>query len=162
MKKNELDKIINSKIETGILTSIRYSRSGDMNGNIDTTTLNIKEKTIITNYKAIHSDPLEVKKYKVSDEDINSIIDFINKYNLPAWSKLPSDPELYPLDAPSRILILEYDNSSVNGSEYESYSIDIHTMIFPKDTIKIVNDLINQMKSLIKEENLLKEYIDKE
>ena len=151
--------LIKKGIKTDKLISIHYSNSGDMNGNTDSTTLDVDKLTITTRYRAIHSDPLEVKEYKITKKDIDNITNIINKYKIPELSKLEMG-DLFAYDAPTKSLTLTYDNSSIGGSSYESYNINYYMKLSTKQKNQL-NELTNYMFTLIKEENKIKEYKEK-
>lgn len=150
-KKPKLKKIIKNKKDLGELLEITYSNSGDSNGNTDFVSLDIKKKKMITEYRCIHSDPLIVKEYKVNNYDV--ILDYINKYNIPAWNTLPIDPNHIALDAPIKTITFSYQNN--NKVEY--YNIDFNMMIEPLGR-NILNDFVKEFLLLKKKENLIKEY----
>ena len=67
----ELIKLISKEKNYDKLIKVIYSNSGDMNGNVDRITLDIKNKLLIHEYKSIHSNPLEKEEYKVSENNIS-------------------------------------------------------------------------------------------
>ena len=148
--------LIKKGIKTDKLISIHYSNSGDMNGNTDSTTLDVDKLTITTRYRAIHSDPLEVKEYKITKKDIDNITNIINKYKIPELSKLEMG-DLFAYDAPTRTLSLTYDNSKIGGSFYETYSINYY-MKLSKKQLNQLHELTNYLSTLLKEENIINEY----
>ena len=80
-----LKKIKNMNIEYGTLMSVRYSSSGDMNGNIDSTELKRQEDgsyIIETRFKQYYFEPMQCKEYSVSQESVNELESIIKEYNL--------------------------------------------------------------------------------
>ena len=73
----ELNKIINKKTDSGELISISYSCSGDMLGNISSSTLTMETKLLLVKERVVHSDPLTTATYKVSDKDVKEIKDTV-------------------------------------------------------------------------------------
>lgn len=153
-KEGKIDMLLKRKY--AYLLTVTYSNSGDMNGNIDSITLDTTKKIIKKRYAAIHSDPIEVKEYKINIEAINSINKIIEKYNLPNLSKLPMG-DLFAYDAPTKTLTFTYDNSKIGGSNYETYSINYYMKLSKKDIIHL-NELTNYLNSLLKKDNLIKSY----
>ena len=151
--------ILKKNIKNDKLTNIYYSNSGDMNGNTDSTSIDVDKLILTTKYRSIHSDPLEVKEYKITKENINIINEIINKYNISSFSKLEMG-DLFAYDAPTKTLTLTYDNSSIGGSSYESYSINYYMKLSTNQKNQL-NELTNYMFTLIEEENKIKEYKEK-
>ena len=154
-KRPKLKKIIKDKKDLGNLIEITYSNSGDSNGNTDFVSLDIKKMKIVTEYRTTHSDPLKVKEYKVNN--IDKILDYINKYNIPAWNVLPIDTDIIVYDAPIKSIIFSYEKD--NKINY--YTIDFNMMIEPFGR-DILNDFVKEFLLLKKKENLIKEYTKKE
>ena len=144
----ELLLLINQERRYDKLLEISYSCSGDMNGNVDKITLDVDNKTITHEYKAIHSDPLKVRKNKVSEKNIKQLKKQIYKYNFPLWKDL-EDSEFVALDAPSCTLTFTYDNSSLGGPKTEWYSVDLDKEI-PKDGRGAINHFIDSLLKLSK------------
>lgn len=151
--------ILKKNIKNDKLTNIYYSNSGDMNGNTDSTSIDVDKLILTTKYRSIHSDPLEVKEYIITKENINIINEIINKYNISSFSKLEMG-DLFAYDAPTKTLTLTYDNSSIGCSSYESYSINYYMKLSTKQKNQL-NELTNYMLTLIEEENKIKEYKEK-
>lgn len=154
-KKPKLKKIIDDKTDLGELIEITYSNSGDSNGNTDFVSLDIKKKTMTTEYRTMHSEPLKVKVYKV--DNIDKIIEYINKYNIPGWNKLPIDPDIIVLDAPIKSIIFSYQKDG----KINYYNIDFNMMIEPFGR-DILNEFVKEFLLLKKKDNLIKEYTKKE
>lgn len=153
-KVGKIDMLLKRKY--GHLLTVTYSNSGDMNGNIDSITLDTNKKTIIKRYAVMHSDPIETKEYKITDEDIENVNEIIEKYKLQNLSKLPMG-DLFAYDAPTKTLTFIYDNSKIGGSSYESYNINYYMKLSKKD-INHLNELTNYLSKLLKEDKLIKSY----
>ena len=154
-----LKKIMKMDVQNGTLLSIRYSSSGDMNGNTDSTELkrqNDGEYVIQTKYAQWYSEPLECKVYSVSEDDVKELIEMIDKYNFTQWSKLDSE-DLFILDGPQTSISFIYNNKEVGGSSYESYGFSLDR-IYPDEANDIIREFKQKLFSLINEENLIKEY----
>ena len=125
--RGELYKLMDKEVKHGEYLKIKYSSSGDMNGNLDTIELDVKTGVLTTQYAAMHSDPIEVNEYKIKQEDIDRIIAIIEEYNLVAWSELPQDDTMFALDGPTRMI--EIDCASLSGSRvpdfYTIYSLSL-------------------------------------
>ena len=152
----ELNKLINNKVKTGTLKTIRYTRSGNFNGNIYVLEVDVENKTIRHEQKEYTSEPLVVKKYKIDDKDMDYILDNIKKYNYPGWKDLPMS-DLVVFDAAIRDYTFIYDNSSVGGNSSESYVIDFSREI-PEDGASILIDFSDYLETLLKEEYIINEY----
>ena len=150
-KKPKLKKIIKDKKDLGELLEITYSNSGDSNGNTDFISLDVKKKIMTTEYRNIHSDPLKVKEYKI--ESIDKLLEYIDKYNIPAWRVLPIDTSIIVLDAPIKSIIFSYKKDD----KIEYYNIDFNMMIEPFGR-DILNDFVKEFFLLKKKENIIKEY----
>ena len=156
----ELNELINKKIQKDKLKEITYSDSGNMLGNIYEISLDIDSKILKLREREEHSNPVKVKEYVISDEDITMLIDYINKYNLPAWKYLP-DSEEYILDGSIPRLYLEYNNEAIGGKKLEGYGID-YGSIMPDDARKILNDFTKSFQNLLNKYEINKEYIEED
>lgn len=152
-----LRKLLNKKIKYDKLLTVRYSDSGDMNGNVYEIELDIENKKLIKSESEGYPVDITVKEYKVSDKDIDSIAKLIRKYNLPAWTNLPFDYDNIVLDAAVENLYMAYDNREVGGSFYDSYSISYNTKI-PTDGFACLAEVREMLKSFEKTKNLIKTY----
>ena len=91
-------KIKNMNVEYGTLKSVRYSSSGDMNGNIDSTELKRQEDgsyIIETRFKQYYFEPMQCKEYSVSQESVNELESIIKEYNLIYWDKIDAEDGYY-------------------------------------------------------------------
>ena len=148
--------ILNSKCDK--IISISYSNSGDMLGNVDSTTLNEDKMIMTTKYATTHSDPIEVTEYSITKENIEEINTMIKKNQITRLSKLPMG-ELFAYDAPTPILTITCDNSKIGGSSYESYSINYYMKLSKKNKLDL-NKVTDYLFSLRKEENKVKTYLE--
>lgn len=145
--RGELYKLMDKEVKHGEYLKIKYSSSGDMNGNLDTIELDVKTGVLTTQYAAMHSDPIEVNEYKIKQEDIDRIIAIIEEYNLVAWSELPQDDTMFALDGPTRMI--EIDCASLSGSRVpDFYTIYSHTK-FPEGGWEIYSDFVKEIADLI-------------
>lgn len=158
-----LKKIKNMDVEYGTLTSIRYSSSGDMNGNIDSTEIKRQEDgsyIIEKRFKQYYSEPLQCKEYSVSQESVNELESIIKEYNLIYWDKIDAE-NLYILDGPQSSLDFVYDESANGGSKYKSYGFSIDKE-FAEEESRIIKEFKDKLLSLINSENLIREYSENE
>ena len=158
-----LKKIKNMNIEYGTLMSVRYSSSGDMNGNIDSTELKRQEDgsyIIETRYTQQYSEPMQCKEYSVSQESVNELESIIKEYNLIYWDKIDAE-QLYILDGPQSSLDFVYDESANGGSKYKSYGFSTDKE-FAEEESKIIKEFKDKLLSLINSENLIREYSENE
>ena len=144
------------KIRYGNLLSVTYSRSGDMNGNVDSISLDTKKLLITTKYAVMHSDPLEVKEYSVTDKEVYKLSSMVDKKKLLELSKLPMG-DLFAYDAPTTTLSFTYDNSDIGGSSYDNYSINYY-MEFSSSDRKKLKEFTDYLFSLVSEERLKRSY----
>lgn len=154
--KGELYKLMDKEVKHGEYLKIKYSSSGDMNGNLDTIELDVKTGVLTTQYAAMHSDPIEVNEYKIKQEDIDRIIAIIEEYNLVAWSELPQDDTMFALDGPTRML--EIECASLKGSRVpDYYNIYSHTK-FPEGGWDIYSNVIKELSNLINKGEKINSY----
>jgi len=150
----ELIKLISKEKNYDKLIKVIYSSSGDMNGNIDRITLDIKNNLLIHEYKSIHSNPLKKEEYKVSENNVLDIEKYIEKYNFPMWKDLERREE-FALDAPTTGILFIFDNRKINDNPYEEYYIDYEYQI-PQDGREALYQLEEKLKSLKGQNNKLK------
>ena len=150
-KKPKLKKIIKDKKDLGKLVEITYSNSGDSNGNTDFVCLDIDKMIMTTEYRSNYSDSLKIKKYRV--DSIDKILEYIDKYNIPSWNKLPMNTDIIVLDAPIKSITFSYQKD--NKIDY--YNIDFNMMIEPFGR-DILNDFVKEFLLLKKKDNVIKEY----
>ena len=158
-----LKKIKNMNVEYGTLMSVRYSSSGDMNGNIDSTELKRQEDgsyIIETRFKQYYFEPMQCKEYSVSQESVNELESIIKEYNLIYWDKIDAE-QLYILDGPQSSLDFVYDESANGGSKYKSYGFSTDKE-FAEEESKIIKEFKDKLLSLINSENLIREYSENE
>ena len=156
-------KIKNMNVEYGTLKSVRYSSSGDMNGNIDSTELKRQEDgsyIIETRYTQQYSEPMQCKEYSVSQESVNELESIIKEYNLIYWDKIDAE-QLYILDGPQSSLDFVYDESANGGSKYKSYGFSTDKE-FAEEESKIIKEFKDKLLSLMNSENLIREYSENE
>ena len=128
----------------GELVEITYSDSGDMNGNIDAVTIDVKESIMKKEYSPGIDQKIEVTTYNVSRDEVEELIDMINENDLPSLDGLPLDEEMMPLDASTPILTFEYDTKS---GKKEWYSINFYTKI-PKNKMEVLNKITTKIHEL--------------
>jgi len=114
---DELLNLIDEDKEYDKLKEIVYSSSGNSNGNIDKTTLIVKDKLLKHEYKDYFNDPLTTIIYKVKKEDIDNLKYQIDKYNFPSFEEIEDYNEEVALDAPntslsSALLLLKSNSES--------------------------------------------------
>lgn len=154
--KTELERLIEKKIDKDKLLSISYSNSGNMSGNIYTVDFNIDSMIITESKSDAHNEPITIKEYKVNENDKDKLIEYINKYNIPAWYDLPDlDYRIY--DAPTRVFKFYYDNTNIDGNKLKSYNIYFDKKM-NEETSKVLVEFRDYYLTLLKEENKIKEY----
>ena len=142
----ELQELINTKVERNEFIGITYSKNIDEN-TVDSIEINVDElrlKKYVGNSEAIHID-----EYKITESDINDLKDYIDKYNLPAWTNLPVE-NIDVVDQDKETIVLIYNNSDENP--YEFYIIDINKGI-KEEYYDYLIKFRKKIESLIKEEN---------
>ena len=149
--------LINKEPTYDKLLRVRYSNSGDMNGNIDTIELDIINKKVTTEYRAEMGDPIKVVEYSVEDKTIENIQEDINKYNFPMWKDLKLNYEMVALDAPTETITFIYDSSKLNRSTVDTYTINFD-MEIPEDGGKYIQNFKEKIFKLKNKSNKIKEY----
>ena len=157
----EYKKLINKEKKYDELTKIVYNSSGDMNGNIDCHEFDIKNLEIITEYRQEMGEDIKETKYKITEDNINTIKDYINKYNFPMWDNLEFDENEFILDGPSTSIVFYYNNEKIDGRFFETYSIN-HNYKMPEMARKNLNEFEKYLFSLEIEENIIKERYKKD
>ncbi|MBQ8132173.1 MAG: hypothetical protein IJ193_06755 [Bacilli bacterium] len=149
----ELEKIIQTDVGAGEVIRIHYSNSGDMNGNRNYADLDFEKKIFRTEKTPAHNIPAIFKEYKVTDEDLNKIRDYIKEYNLCAWSLVPEE-DFFALDAPQMRLSFVCQNE---GSYHQWFTLK-QFLKLPEDGHKAYHVFLDLFFSLEKEENLIRIY----
>ena len=155
----ELTKIMNMNVSSGTIKKISYSCSGDMLGNIYDNVIDIESETLIVSEREVHNEPLTIKTYKVSKDDLNELKNIINKYNMIAWDNFPKENKYEVLDACYPKVSIEFYLPKLHKDKY----IDLCTyQNLPDDALDIVLDLKKRITSLDQESNLIdtKELLD--
>ena len=147
----DLETLKNMEIETGVLKSVSLHNDGMMMGQSHKVEVDFENKTIKSEDKQGFDKPYTTYYYSVTDDDLNKIQEFINNYNLPAWSKLELNPMMTPSDT-QRMLIFEYqrENKTINRIIIYPFSV------MNEEERKIYNDFISYIYSLIKEDKIIK------
>lgn len=154
---NELNNLLKKKVKYGKLLLVNYSNSGDMNGNIDSIEIDTQHLLLISKYSSGLGENIIIEEYNIMLSDIELLENKIKEYNFIAWDDLPLDPNRVPLDASTPNLNITYDNSSIGGFKLESYSISFYDKI-PEDGYKLLDEFVDYLYSLKKEENLINTY----
>lgn len=155
---NELNKIINTKIKYDKLERIYYDRSGDKIGSLEEISIDIEKKTLQYRHRNSQDMPVEVEVYRITNNDIKTLKQWISKYNLPAWSKLKLR-NITTYDAASENITLRYDNSSFGGDDIEWYTISFD-MEIPDDGYPLIRGFRDKMYSYIDSNNLIEKNIE--
>lgn len=151
-----MDMFFGKSIKYGKLLSVSYSSSGDMNGNTDITRLDVEKLLVITEYAAWHYEPLEIKEYRITQENVDTLSSMIKEENILKLSKLPMG-DLFAYDAPTTTLSFSYDNSGMGGSSYDNYSINYYMKLSNTDYTKL-KKITNYLNSLVREDNMVRSY----
>lgn len=147
----ELDRLLNNKVFHGEITNVRYSKSGDMNGNIDSIDIDLKRKILTKEYSIGIGEENTITTYKITNEDVTNIINIIEKYNFIGWKDLPFNEDEVVLDASVTSL---YFVTTDENNKYLSNSINYDTKI-PKDGYPLLKEYTDYIFSLLKEENII-------
>lgn len=151
---DEIKELVNQKIELGELRYVTCSVEGKDVHNVE---LSINDKRIIA--YSPKEDLVHIDEYRVDEDDIKEVKDYITKYNLPVWTNLPIDNPDLSIDS-IKNLNLVYNNYKINGKALDTFSIDINDGT-RKEHYNIVNKLIDKLYSLLKKENLAISYDEK-
>lgn len=149
------NEIINSKYEHGPLTGIRYMDSSAYGGYSHSLDIELTDgkyilKQIDVNYD--EGNESNVVEYSVSNEDFKEIEDYVKKYNLPDFSKF-KESEYQELDGNTVTISMYYNNED----NYEAYSVS-YDLDIPSEGYKVLNKLVDKIKTLTKSVNKIKEY----
>lgn len=160
-KETDINRLIKIEKTYDKLLEVGYNESGNSLGNVYRVTINVDNKILKLEEKEEHSLPLSIKEYKVSDKDLNILLKDIDKYNLPEWKCLEYDTELIELDGPSRSIFFVYDNSKINYHGKEWYTVKLNSKVSDKGH-EVLYNFRKKIIELIKDENLVKEYVKEE
>ena len=149
----DLNKIIEKKIDNRECFEVYYSSSGDSNGNLDTMNLDIRKKILTCRFARYHYEPIQETVFSVSDEDIEDILDHIEKYNLLSYSELPMS-EFLPMDAATTSISISCTPLEKNRVR-DKFTI-YYLMEFPEGAFEHVKELTNKLNGLKKKENIIK------
>ena len=160
-KDNVYKKLLKKEKTYDELLKVVYNSSGDMNGNINRHEFDVKNKRITTEYRTEMGEDIKVIEYKLNEEDIKIIKEYIDKYNFPMWNELKVNENLIELDAAPVNISFFYDNSKLNGNSFATYTIS-----YDYDIPNIGRENLSEFKkylfSLETNENKIKEYIEKD
>lgn len=145
---NELENLINKRIEYKKIKSIIYCNDADPTDNIHK--IEVDMSTQILKVFKLNNNVVEVSLYMISKINIIHLKYLIKKYNFIAWSGLPKG-DLIVLDAPTKVINFSSDD--------EQYTVDFYSRI-PKDGYFYLNKLIDYIYSLKKEKRILTSYIN--
>jgi hypothetical protein len=131
-------------------------------GNTNTISLenNDDKYLLITRNSPGFGEEIVCNEYDVSKEDFYDIENYIKSNNIPSYNKLPESEE-HVLDGPSRFINIAIDDSNIGKSNHEIYSIS-YELDIPREGYDILNGLINKLKLLIKKNNKINEYIERD
>lgn len=152
MDEKDIEKIISKKKELGKLIKVEESSSGGMDGGHKYINLFVDKKEIEKEIQNWYNSPIEITEYKI-DEGLNEFLDYIDKYNFPAWSKIPEDKELFALDAPSCSISLIYEN---DNKRKEYYTID-YNIYSPGKYSEIFREFLNKFDKILENSIIKKE-----
>ena len=158
---DELLELVLRDKEYDKLLEICYSNSGNMNGNIDRIIIDPEKLLLTTEQKENIEDPLQVKEYKITEENLKTLLDQIEEYNFPMWNDLEMDESMIALDAPTEGIRFLYNNSEKGGHEKEFYNVGFADKM-PDDAREALRDFRKSIKSFIIEENKIQEYVKEE
>ena len=145
---NELENLINKRVEYKKIKSIIYCNDADPTDNIHK--IEVDMSTQILKVFKLNNNVVEVSLYMISKINIIHLKYLIKKYNFIAWSGLPKG-DLIALDAPTKVISFSSDD--------EQYTVDFYSRI-PKDGYFYLNKLIDYIYSLKKEKRILTSYIN--
>ncbi len=159
-KKNKPTPHILSEDVDGLI-QIKYSSSGDSNGNIDHTILYIQDKMVVTEKKNYIQEPLSVSEYSVTEEEIQDLEKDIEKYNYPLWKDIPINTEFIALDAPSTSICFIYHKKGEKEYVQEYYCVS-HNADLSKKQREQLRSFEQKLFALVKEETKIKSYQKKD
>ena len=147
-KKNKmtLEELLKEETTNDEINSLSYSGGGGMLGGHFSINLYFDTKELVYVNQDFHYSPTITKKYKVNDDLINNIKDYIKKYNLPAWSKIRENISFRMTDVGITHLFLRYPKKTYSMS----FIIDLD-----KDEEKIFFDFRDLVYSCMDEDNLI-------
>ena len=141
----KLKELLDNKIEEEKITSLSYSGGGGMQGGHFSVNLYFDKNELVYVNQQFHYTPTITKTYSVTNEKLNEIRDFIEKYNFPAWSEIATNEAMRPTDISVTNLYLRYPD--------RTYDISFITN-FDKEEEKIFFELRDLVYSCVDEENL--------
>ena len=137
-------------IEVGELTEFRVNPGyGDMDGGYHCMTLKKDESdewVIVSEDRDTYSAPTIITTYAVTEDGVSSFAGFLKDNNvLSLMNRKDSDDFIYDYHAWSYNLI--YDNTSIGGSSYETYTISQYKEYSDKD-YDLLNEIDNRFDDL--------------
>ena len=106
----KLDELVNYDKTYNNLKSIRYYSGGGMDGGHHEVSIDMIKKTIKSEKCSYNGDKIIKGKNKLKEKDYQYMINLIDKYNFPEWSRVKEISEYMALDAPSETITFGYDN----------------------------------------------------
>ena len=154
---DKLKELINKTINYDSILTIIYSSTGGMFGGVRRNILDIEKKIMTIENKEWYNSPMNVTEYSISDEDIEQILSYVDKYNFPAWHILEIDPFFISMDAGDTTLTFE----TIYENKKDYYKINFNDNM-PMDARRYFNEFIDIFFDLAKEENKVREYVKNE
>ena len=164
LKKNvKLSEILGIKAEHGQLKRAEFYRGGGMNGERYEVSLENKDGEVrakVLNCPEI-GIPERVWVYSAETSALNEAKEYIDKFNLTAWADLPFNDEFIELDAPSSSLRFVFNDASVGGSSYESFSVSFDNVV-PENRFDILHGFHKLLLSFVRPEKLIETYLEED
>lgn len=156
-----LEKLYKIKTNHGELKGVSYSSGGSMLGERYEISIKYADGSLIGRKRVsgAHWIPIRVYEYEVEESALNHLKEYIDKYNLTVWDRLPYDDEMVVLDGPSHNIRLSYDDSAVGGSKYESFDISYENVI-PENGREVLDDFVKLISNEFKEDKLIGTYLE--
>lgn len=145
---NELEELINKRVESKKIKNIIYYNDADPIDNIHKIEVDMAGQ--ILKVSKLNNDVIEVYLYMISKVNIMHLKHLIKKYNFIAWAGLAKG-DLIALDTPTKVISFISDE--------EQYIVDFYSRI-PKDGYIYLNKLIDYIYSLKKEKKIVTSFIE--
>ena len=144
-------------VRHGEYIRISYSSSGNMLGNTDEVSLDIKDKELTTRFAQAHNEPIHVVKYKVEDNDVKDILEMIDSYNYLVLARRKTDKKMFALDGPATKVVITTNDKPIGGYSSNEHSIYYDYKLSSSEREK-VREIEKKLHLFIKEDNKIDEF----
>ena len=97
--------------------------------------------------------PVFIREYRAEADALDNMRKIIDRYNLPAWSKLPLDENAIQMDGPTASISMVFDNNASGGSQQEWYTVS-YAYKLPRNGQKTLDEFRSGLTRYIAEEPL--------